>query len=124
MASGWNDVCWWKSVLGHAAEAMPACERGVDLEPKNGHIRDSRGLARALTGDYQGAIEDFQAYVEWSREMESFQTSGMGNDYQESRLKREKWIEELKAGQNPFDEATLKQLLKEPCTCKPEPKWV
>jgi Flp pilus assembly protein TadD len=38
---------------------MSACEKAVALAPKNGEFRDSRGIARALTGNKQGAIEDF-----------------------------------------------------------------
>ena len=60
-------------------------------------FRDSRGLARALTGDYAGAIEDFEYYVEHS-----------GNDT--SVAKREAWIAELEAGRNPFDDETLETL--------------
>jgi regulator of sirC expression with transglutaminase-like and TPR domain len=47
---------------------MNACEQAVQLDPNTGHWYDSRGLARALSGDYQGAIEDFQFFVEWSKE--------------------------------------------------------
>ena len=38
---------------------MAACEQAVELEPDHGGYRDSHGLARALTGDYPGAIVDF-----------------------------------------------------------------
>ncbi|MBM3235373.1 hypothetical protein FJZ31_03630 [Candidatus Poribacteria bacterium] len=47
---------------------MYACERAVTLEPENGDYRASRGLAQALTGDYAGAVEDFQFYVEWGQD--------------------------------------------------------
>jgi hypothetical protein len=64
-------------------------------------ILDSRGLAHALTGDYSGAIEDFQAFVEWSKE------EGVYEDYGK---KRDAWIVELQAGRNPFDKETLQAL--------------
>lgn len=63
--------------------------------------KDSEGLAKALTGDTQGAISDFQSYV---------------NDPQQdakSKLKRQQWIKALKAGQNPFTPEVLKQLKNE-----------
>lgn len=50
---------------------------------------DSRGLARSLTGDFQGEIADFQAFVE--------QTN---ND--DKKARRQEWIEMLKVGENPF----------------------
>src|SRR5207237_9728450 len=51
-----NNLCWWGSLWGHPAEVMEACETAVALEPENGKFRDSRGLARALTGNIAGAI--------------------------------------------------------------------
>ncbi len=56
-AAAYNSLCWTGSLSGHAAEVLEACERGVELEPDNGAYRDSRGLGRALTGDYAGTIE-------------------------------------------------------------------
>ncbi|AOX01187.1 hypothetical protein BJP34_18635 [Moorena producens PAL-8-15-08-1] len=79
---------------------MDACEKAVAKEPENGGIKDSRGLARALTGDTAGAISDFQAFVDWI-------------DDDELKAKRQKWIDELRAGKNPFTEEVLKGLLEE-----------
>jgi tetratricopeptide (TPR) repeat protein len=103
-ASFWNSLCWSSSLLGGAADVLESCERAVELAPDNGAIRDSRGLARALTGDYEGAIADFEFYVAWSKENSRYERFG---------FKREAWIAELQAGRNPFDEATLQELLKE-----------
>ena len=83
---------------------IDACEKGVELEPENGAYHDRRGLARALTGDYEGAIEDFMFFVEWSKE------NGL---YEQYGAQREAWIAELSARRNPFDEATLEVLLNE-----------
>jgi regulator of sirC expression with transglutaminase-like and TPR domain len=84
---------------------MPACERAVELDSDNGGYRDSRGLARALVGAFEGAIEDFQFYIEWGQQQ---------NRRSEERLqKRQGWIEQLKTGQSPFDEALLKELRQE-----------
>jgi regulator of sirC expression with transglutaminase-like and TPR domain len=82
---------------------LDACERAVELEPAHGALRDSRGLAQALTDDYGGAIEDFQFYVEW----------GQGRRSQQTLDKRLYWIQELEAGRNPFDATTLEELLDE-----------
>ncbi len=80
---------------------MVACDRAVALAPDNAMIKDSRGLARALTGDYTGAIEDFTEYVEW------LERNG-GNEYEKNL--RISWILKLESGQNPIDEATLMEL--------------
>jgi tetratricopeptide (TPR) repeat protein len=61
----WNALYWFGSLEGFATDVMAACERAVALEPDRGGFRDSRGVARALTEDYPGAINDFQRYLEW-----------------------------------------------------------
>ena len=78
----------------------------VALAPEDtkGPYRDSRGLARALTGDNPGAVEDFKAFVDWAKK---------DTGYEELRRKRESWIEALQSGKNPFDKATLEALKKE-----------
>ncbi|MEH1957254.1 nSTAND1 domain-containing NTPase [Nostoc sp.] len=80
-----------------AADVLSACEKAVALAPKDGNIRDSRGLARALTGNIQGAIEDFEAYIAQS-------------DDKDSKAQRQRWVKDLRAGKNPFTEAELKKL--------------
>lgn len=80
------------------------CERAVAFEPDHGGILDSRGLARALTGDLKGARKDFDNAVAWAEE------TGHDAAFIESRTA---WIAALKAGKNAFDEATLEQLRNE-----------
>ena len=96
-ASDWNQLCWNGSLWGHAAEVMAACEQAVALAPDHGGIRDSRGLARALTGDVAGAIDDFEAFVAWT-----------GGD--RARAQRQDWIAALRAGRNPFTKELLERL--------------
>ena len=103
-ADYWNNVCWFGSLAGHAAEVMSACRKAVELAPEAGYIRDSRGLALALTGEYERAITDFKFFVDWCKKDDQFATLCP---------KREAWIVELEAGRNPFDEATLQELLLE-----------
>jgi WD40 repeat protein len=92
-----NDLCWRGSIDGFAAEFLEYCERAVELAPDDAAIRDSRGLARALTGDYSGAIEDFQYFVD---------------HYDDEILieQREQWIIDLKAGMNPITPEVLEEL--------------
>ncbi len=103
-ADSWNGLCWTGSLAGLATQVMDACDQAVELTPDDGVIRHNRGLARALTGDYQGSIEDFKFFIEWSKQ------NGL---YEQHGRKREAWITELEAGRNPFDEATLEELRKE-----------
>ena len=65
---------------------------------------DSRGLARALLGDYEGAIEDFEALIDWA-EVQDWDPR--------YAIKRRSWIKDLENGINPFDEATLEELKRE-----------
>jgi WD40 repeat protein len=88
-AVDWNSLCWYGSLSGGASRVMSACERAVALNPGSGAIRDSRGLARALTGNIQGAIDDFQTFI-----------SSIAN--LDKRQQRERWIEAMRAGQNPL----------------------
>ena len=76
---------------------MFACEKAVKLKPNHGIIRGTRGLARALTGNYQGAIEDFQVLVESIKD-------------EENKAKVEGWIETLKKGENPLTSEVLEEL--------------
>jgi hypothetical protein len=98
-----NDyICWNGSVAGLAESVMAACERAVDLDSGNARYRDSRGLARAVTGDFKGAIKDFESYIKWGQ--------NQGRRFEERLRKRQDWIEQLETGHNPFDEAVLKEL--------------
>jgi hypothetical protein len=95
-----NALCWFGSLDGFAAQVMPACEEADSLSSSPG-FRDSRGLARALTGATKGAIEDFQAFVDWSKQNGLYDTQGK---------QREDWIAALQQGKNPFDQTTLDSL--------------
>lgn len=102
--TSYNNFCWWGSVWNRAEAVMGVCETAVFLEPDNGWFHDSRGVARALSGDYEGAISDFAFYVNWVRE------NGKSDYYV---AEREFWIAGLQAGNNPFDAETLKRLRSE-----------
>ncbi len=76
---------------------MFACEKAVELSPDDGNIPGFRGLARALTDDYQGAIEDFQVLVDSIKD-------------EEEKARVETWIETLKKGENQITEEVLEEL--------------
>ncbi|MEO0536867.1 MAG: ribosome assembly protein 4, partial [Cyanobacteria bacterium P01_A01_bin.123] len=96
-ANDWNDLCWFGSLYNQAEKVMFACERAVVLTPNHGGRIDSRGLARALTGDTQGATADFKTFVEWTT-----------ND--DEKAQRQAWIEALEQGKNPFTPEVLEAL--------------
>jgi len=103
-----NSLCWWGSLYGHAGEVLDACEKAVTLYPENWQILDSRGLARALTGHTAEAVEDFQSFLDKS-------LSERQNDErtQGQRARRQRWVDALRAGKNPFTPEELKALLYE-----------
>ena len=94
----WDTLCWYGALHGGAKTVISACDTAVALAPGNGDVRDSRGVARALTGDTAGAIEDFQAFIE-------------GTDSAEAKKRRQGWIDALKKGENPFTEKEIDNLL-------------
>jgi hypothetical protein len=99
--ASWDHLCWWGSLREYAADVMAACERAVTLVPESVPYRFSRGLARALTGDCAGAIEDLKLGVEWLRK--SALLKPLLSEWQAH-------LAALAAGRNPFDSATLEAL--------------
>jgi tetratricopeptide (TPR) repeat protein len=97
-ADSWNTLCWDGSLRGYAKQVMFACEKAVALTPDDGNYRNSRGLARALTGNTKGAIEDFQAFIASTKD-------------KEDKSQRQRWVNALRAGSNPFTPEELKRLL-------------
>jgi hypothetical protein len=103
----WNDMCWYGSLWGYAPDVKSYCEKAlqlVKLDPKQGDggIMDSHALNRAILGNYQGAILEYEYVVAWYRV----------NGFLEMADKRETWLNILKAGHNPFDQQTLEELRK------------
>ncbi|BAY29316.1 WD-40 repeat-containing protein [Nostoc carneum NIES-2107] len=97
-ADSWNKLCLDGSLRGYAADVMFACNKAVALEPENIYIRASRGLGRALTGNTQGAIEDFEAYIK-------------STDNKQDKAQMQSWVNALRAGKNPFTEEEKQRLL-------------
>lgn len=99
-ASVLADVCRRGVVLGYASDVLSACDRAVSMEA--GQVpgwRNSRGMARAITGDTEGAIKDFEFVIEWTQE-----------SYPQAAETRREWVTSLRAGENPFTEDFLREL--------------
>ncbi|MDM8564898.1 TIR domain-containing protein [Candidatus Halobeggiatoa sp. HSG11] len=92
----WNTLCWNGSLYGHATKVIEYCEKAVELEPYSSRYK-SRGLARALTDNIQGAIEDFKFVVKNSTDEELIEQA-------QGR------IDSLQKGENPFTEEVLEGL--------------
>jgi tetratricopeptide (TPR) repeat protein len=97
----WNNLCWYGSLWGHAAEVLNACEKAVAGWKENGQIRDSRGVARSLTGNFKGAVEDFRFFL-----------ANYTDDSPATR-RRKSWIAPLEKGQNPITPEVIQELFKE-----------
>ncbi|HEX4948051.1 MAG TPA: hypothetical protein VFZ34_15370, partial [Blastocatellia bacterium] len=92
-----NQTCWDGARAEFSHQVLPVCELMIQIVPDNQDYRDSRGLARARTGNIQGAIEDFQYFADRTD----------NKDRSEQRLN---WIKELRAGRNPFTKEELEKL--------------
>ena len=101
-----NNLCWCMSLVGRAAEGLLYCESALSIKPDNYLAYDSRALAHALLGNYEKAMEDFNRFLDWL----DTQPSHTYNTY---GPRRERWVESLSKGENPFDEAELLALRKE-----------
>ncbi len=97
-ARSWHTLCRFGALTEQAESVIDACNKAVELTPYDGWVRDSRGLVRTLLGNYDGAIEDFEFFINWFVDDPRFRKIG---------LKREHWITELESGRNPLDRDTL-----------------
>ncbi|WP_088893773.1 AAA family ATPase [Leptolyngbya ohadii] len=98
-ANQWNSLCWLGSLHRRAADVMFACDQAVSLDSSNQWIHKSRGIARSVAGDIPGAIEDLQIFV-----------NSLDPNAQATAPEKQ-WIDQLRAGQNPFTDELLKNLL-------------
>lgn len=99
-----NSTCWAGSLYGYADLVLPVCERMVELAPAHGNFYDSRGVARALSGDLTGALADIQFFLDWAADR---------IEYAPYLDRRESWLPVLAAGENPIDAQTIEALLNE-----------
>ena len=96
-------LCWQLAVSGSPQDALRYCERAVAQGPA-GQAREGRGLAHAMAGSDEKAIEDFEAFLEW---VDTSPKASCRETYYESRSG---WIDDLRSGEDPFDANTLREL--------------
>jgi WD40 repeat protein len=99
-AAAWNDLCYSGSIYRRASDVMFACENAVNLATaeQKGNYQESRGLAKALSGDRQGAIADFQAYIDDPKSNPNYKDQ------------HKQWIAAIKKGENPLTDKVLQQI--------------
>ena len=92
-------LCWQLSAARMADEALSHCAAAAS----DGKARDAMGLANALLGRRTRAAEHFEAFLEWA--------AAEGDDCRAAHEdSRRRWIEALRAGEDPFDDETLRAL--------------
>jgi tetratricopeptide (TPR) repeat protein len=111
-AQSWLDVCSAGVFGGAAKDVLKACESTVESMGGSGKFRDHLGIARALTGDTEGAIREFEDFVAFERDPRN--RAGRTGSVQERRQldyidRVLGWIDALKAKQDPFTKAELEE---------------
>ena len=109
-----NTLCWQLGIQQLPESALPYCNLAVDANP-DGQARDSRGVVYAVMGRDAEAIADFEAFLAWVGR------SAKDSCAAQYRDSRNAWIEELRAGRNPFDAATLLEMRARPVTASSDP---
>ncbi|MBE9562382.1 MAG: hypothetical protein IMF12_05925 [Proteobacteria bacterium] len=92
----WRRLCWYGSLHGYFYGVMEYCEKAVELDSGSGYVRDARALARFLTGNIRGAIEDYEFAINHSNAGRKYKIRG--------------WLNSIQKGENPFTEEVLEKL--------------
>ncbi len=96
--------CFYNSLLADPAPVMDSCDTSIELDPTDpGIAHDRRAFARALVGDREGAIYDFEIALEHIPEWANYSASQIEA--------RRTWLEALRAGEDPLTEAELRREL-------------
>jgi WD40 repeat protein len=99
-------ICEVGGFLGHGSVVLQACDRTIELcelEFDCDRLKGKRAVARAMAGDLSGAADDLELATKRIR-IERADSLASQVDA------RERWIDELRAGRNPFDDATRYEL--------------
>ena len=98
-----NTLCWQLGVQHRPDEALPYCNVALEERPE-GLVLDSLGLVYAVMGEYDEAVTNFESFLAW---VGTSQKDTCRSHYQPSRVT---WINDLKAGVDPFNEELLREL--------------
>jgi WD40 repeat protein len=111
-ADSWATLCWNGSIYNSAKDVIFACDNAIKLEPDSNYYLQRRSIAKAIAGQNDEAIGDFEGYLKqiYNRKLKSllFVTEG-ANDLSFGDEEVKGWLEELKAGKNPITEEKLEE---------------
>lgn len=98
-----NGFCWGYGVSAQPELALPSCAAAVAADPTGASL-DSRAIAYGQLGRYAEAAADLEDYLGWVKRT----YPDLYPKYRGPQV--EDWIAALRAGENPFDAATLAAL--------------
>jgi WD40 repeat protein len=91
-----NNVAWELAKMRDVADSLELSSCALQLSPDNPNYHDTRGVALALVGRREEAIAEFEYFIKNTEGIERF-----AHDIPV----RQKWIELLRSGQEPFTDA-------------------
>ncbi|WP_008313189.1 pentapeptide repeat-containing protein [Leptolyngbya sp. PCC 6406] len=100
----WALLCRLGSLHNQSAAVLFAGDNAVALSDW-ARYRETRGIARALTDDLAGALEDFQVVVAAIEAKKYYRG-------EKDKQQRQEWLKALQLGQNPFTPEVLEALRK------------
>ena len=109
-----NTVCWQLGLQLEAERALPYCNQALAIDP-DGPARDSRGLVYSVMGRNGDAVEDFRVFLGWVGQSVK---ESCREQYRHSRLA---WIQDLEAGNRPFDAEALRAMGVKPIASADDP---
>ncbi len=98
-------LCWAYALAKKPDAALPYCDAAVRANP-TGRAREARGIVYAELGKLPDAAGDLQSFVEWLARQPEILRARYG-------ASRAEWVQMLKAGKNPIDDAVLERLRRE-----------
>ncbi|MDX2256139.1 MAG: hypothetical protein NW214_11530 [Pseudanabaenaceae cyanobacterium bins.39] len=109
-ANFWFTLCWNGILYDSAKDVIFACDNAVKLKPDNEYYFQYRAIAKAIAGQTDEAIADFENYLKqtYSKRLRSLLFVIRGADYLKfSDEQVTKWLEELREGKQPITDAKL-----------------
>lgn len=95
-------LCWAYALGNQPDLALPHCDAAVKSNP-TGYSREARGIVYAELGRLPEAAAELESFVDWLAQ----QPEGVRIRYGSTRAE---WLQALRAGHNPIDEAVLARL--------------
>ncbi|WP_271253833.1 nSTAND1 domain-containing NTPase [Pseudanabaena sp. Chao 1811] len=114
-ADSWNTLCWHGSINNFASQVIFACNNAINLEPNNFNILRNRVIARTLTNNKKGAIEDLRKYI-YQQQNDKFKYFLFDRGQLSEIFKKgeeQVWLDALQQDKNPFTPEKLAEWRKQ-----------